>query len=248
MSSTASASATTDAASVLVDNAALVRTRMAAAALASTPAHDPASLTLVAVSKTKPASDILHLYSAGHRNFGENYFQELIEKAAALPPDIKWHFIGHLQSQKAAKLVKDVPNLFVVETVDSAKLAKKLHTACEAAGRTLQIYIQVDTSGEDTKSGVPPPEVPGLIQQIMQDCPALRVSGLMTIGAPGDQSCFDRLAACRIEVATALGVTPDNLALSMGMSGDFPEAIARGATSVRVGSTIFGERQYAPKA
>ena len=229
----------------LVHNAGVVRARMLQAATES--GRDPASVHLVAVSKTKPPSDIQALYDAGQRTFGENYFQELLEKAAALPEDISWHFIGHLQSQKAAKLVKDVTNLRVVETVDSLKLAKKLHSACEAAARTLQIYIQVDTSGEDTKSGVPPPEVVALVQAIVAECPSLRVTGLMTIGAPGDLSCFDRLVESRADVAAALGVDAASLALSMGMSGDYPEAIARGATSIRVGSTIFGERQYAPK-
>lgn len=230
----------------LVHNAAVVRARMQQAAVES--GRDPAAVHLVAVSKTKPPSDIQALYDAGQRTFGENYFQELLEKAAALPEDISWHFIGHLQSQKAAKLVKDVANLRVVETVDSLKLAKKLHSACEAAARTLQIYIQVDTSGEDTKSGVPPPEVVALVQTIVLECPSLRVTGLMTIGAPGDMSCFDRLVESRADVAAALGVEAGTLALSMGMSGDYPEAIARGATSIRVGSTIFGERQYAPKS
>ena len=237
---------TEDGESAVVSNAAVVRGRMEQAALAC--GRDAGAVRLVAVSKTKPASDIEQLYAAGHRTFGENYFQELVEKASVLPEDIEWHFIGHLQSQKAGKLVKDVKGLSVVETIDSLKLAKKLNTACETAERaSLDIYIQVDTSNEDTKSGVPPAEAIGLIQAIQSECSRLRVSGLMTIGAPGDISCFDRLVETRLEVTSALGVAPESLALSMGMSGDFEEAIARGATSIRVGSTIFGERIY-PKA
>ena len=231
---------------VVVGNAALVKRRVAEAATQC--GREASSVRLVAVSKTKPASDIMDLYTAGHRAFGENYFQELLEKASALPQDIEWHFIGHLQSQKAPKLVREVKGLFVVETVDSLKLAKKLDAACESAERALlNVYLQVDTSGEDTKSGVPPAETVGLAQTIARECPRLRVAGLMTIGAPGDLSAFERLAELRNDLAAATGVEPAALALSMGMSGDFTEAVARGATSVRVGSTIFGERIYADK-
>jgi len=134
---------------VIVGNANEVKRRILQAALNS--GKDISSIKLVAVSKTKPASDIMTLYQAGYRSFGENYFQELLDKAPQLPEDIQWHFIGHLQSGKANKLVREVKGLHVVETVDTVKLAKKLDAACEAANReSLDIYIQVDTSGEDT--------------------------------------------------------------------------------------------------
>ena len=210
--------------------------------------RDPNSVTLVAVSKTKPAEDIKALYDAGYRHFGENYFQELLDKAPALPNDIQWHFIGHLQSSKSARLVREVPNLAVVETVDSIKLATKLNNACDLAQRpSLDVYIQVDTSGEDTKSGIVASELNGLITTIMAECPRLRIRGLMTIGAPGDMTCFDRLAQCAVSAQVLFG--PDasgnaypKLQLSMGMSADFEAAITRGSSSVRVGSTIFGAR------
>ena len=227
-------------------------------AAATTAGRAPSDVRLVAVSKTKPPEDIQALYDSGHRDFGENYFQELVEKAEVLPKDIRWHFIGHLQSAKASKLVREVPNLAAVETVDSLKLAKKLNTALEtlategaASGgpkRTLKVYLQVDTSGEDTKSGVPVPETAALVAAIRDECPLLTVAGLMTIGAPGDFTCFDRLVEARVDAAAALGVPVEQLGLSMGMSGDYEEAIARGATSVRVGSTIFGARDYSKKA
>ena len=208
--------------------------------------RDITTIKLVAVSKTKPVEDLMALYNSGQRDFGENYFQELCEKAEVMPKDINWHFIGHLQSAKASKLVREVTSLAVIETVDSLKLAKKLNTACEAAGRPkLDIFLQVDTSGEDTKSGVPMPETAELARTIRDECPFLNVAGLMTIGAPGDMGCFDRLVETRIDVASTLDTPTDQLKLSMGMSGDFEEAIARGATSVRVGSTIFGARNYA---
>jgi pyridoxal phosphate enzyme (YggS family) len=225
-----------------------------AVAAAEKASRAPESVRLVCVSKTKPAEAIQQLYDAGYRHFGENYFQELVEKAALLPGDIQWHFIGHLQSSKAAKLVKEVPGLTAVETVDTAKLAGKLNNACAAAERgPLKVFLQVDSSGEDSKSGVQPgPELLELVAYITEQCPLLTISGLMTIGAPGDSSCFDRLVEARETVAAALqahaGESAPALELSMGMSGDFEAAIERGATSVRVGSTIFGARLYPNKA
>ena len=207
--------------------------------------RDPTLTKLVAVSKTKPVEDIRALYDIGHRHFGENYFQELTEKCKLLPTDINWHFIGHLQSSKAAKLIKEVPNLYVVETVDSLKLATKLNNACEAIKRAkLDICIQVHTSDEETKSGVTPDALNELVESIVRDCPLLHIAGLMTIGAPDDYTCFDKLAQCRVQVADFTNRPIESFQLSMGMSGDFEEAIARGATSVRVGSTIFGARNY----
>ena len=227
----------------IVLNTEEVKTKMSEAATKA--GRLPSSVKLVAVSKTKPNEDLMTLYNAGQRDFGENYFQELLDKAEALPKDINWHFIGHLQSAKANRLVREVPSLTVIETVDTLKLAKKLNTACELANRPkLNIYLQVDTSGEDTKSGIPIPETSALALSIRDECPLLHIAGLMTIGAPGDMSCFDRLVETRVDVATALGTSIDELGLSMGMSGDYEEAIARGATSVRVGSTIFGARNY----
>lgn len=212
---------------------------------------DPTTIDLIAVSKTKPASDILTLYNTGHKKFGENYFQELLDKAASLPIDIEWHFIGHLQSQKASKLIREVSNLKCIETIDSVKLALKLNAACEVIDRNvLDIYIQVDTSGEDTKSGIIPDKLVDIVQEICEKCPRLRVKGLMTIGAPGDMTCFDRLNASRTHLIQSMNniektydfpTDINDIILSMGMSGDFEEAIKRGSTSVRVGSIIFGK-------
>lgn len=214
--------------------------------LAAQEAHGGAPVRLVAVSKTKPSNMIQRLYDLGHRDFGENYVQELVAKAAELPKDIRWHFIGHLQSGKAKGIVKDVPNLSVIETVDTEKVASKLNAAVEQeAGRApLDVMVQVHTSQEETKAGVTPAELDALVDFIRASCPHLRLSGLMTIGAPGDMSCFDTLRSCRDALAARLGVPPATIELSMGMSGDFDEAIARGSTSVRIGSTIFGARDY----
>jgi pyridoxal phosphate enzyme (YggS family) len=231
---------------IIVGNANEVKRRIGQAALNS--GKDISLIKLVAVSKTKPISDIMTLYKAGYRSFGENYFQELLDKVPLLPNDIEWHFIGHLQSGKANKLIREVKNLHVVETVDTIKLAKKLDSACETVNReSLDIYIQVDTSGEDTKSGIPIPEVIPLVIEIIESCKRLKVKGLMTIGAPGDLTCFDRLVECRQDVAAAMHLPPENLILSMGMSSDYSDAIERGAGSVRVGSSIFGPRIYEEK-
>jgi PLP dependent protein len=207
--------------------------------------RDAGSVNLIPVSKTKPVEDIQALYNIGYRHFGENYFQELLEKASLLPNDIKWHFIGHLQSSKSARLIREVSNLHVIETVDSMKLAMKLNNGCILANRdTLDIYIQIDTSGEDTKSGIQPSELSAFIEEIQEKCDKLNITGLMTIGAPGDLICFDRLVECAHNSQNLINNKDIPLELSMGMSGDYTEAISRGSTAVRVGSTIFGARSY----
>lgn len=202
---------------------------------------------LVAVSKTKPMELVKAAYEVGQRHFGENYVQELVQKAECLPNDIKWHYIGPLQSNKA-KVLASVPNLHVVETVDREKIATSLSKAVASAGRTdkLNVMVQVNTSGEETKSGCEPEETVGLAQ-FVNACDNLNLIGLMTIGAPDDADepeAFKILANERAEVANALKCDAKSLKLSMGMSNDFEAAIRMGSDSVRVGSTIFGARQY----
>jgi len=208
------------------------------------------SVRLVAVSKTKPVALLQDAYDAGCRCFGENYAQELIEKIPQLPDDVQWHFIGALQSNKANGLVQACENIerLTIETVASVKLANKLQTAVEKVDGEgkLSIFVQVNTSGEDSKSGIAPTEAVELCRHVLQECPRLNLQGLMTIGAPGDANCFAILSDCRDTVQKELGLD-DALELSMGMSGDFEAAIQAGATNVRVGSTIFGARDYSNK-
>eukprot|EP00850_Spirogloea_muscicola_P019450 SM000190S04886 [mRNA] locus=s190:234061:239047:- [translate_table: standard] len=209
-------------------------------------------VTVVAVSKTKPAAMLTDVYGAGHRHFGENYVQELLDKAPQLPGDIQWHFIGHLQSNKTKSLVADVPNLYMVQTVDSKKLANLLDKAVASADRPpLKVLVQVNTSGEESKFGVDPAECLELVQHVRSGCPNLVFAGLMTIGmldySPKPE-CFKVLAGCREEVSRQLEIPADELELSMGMSQDFEQAIELGSTTVRVGSTIFGAREYADKS
>lgn len=207
---------------------------------------------LLAVSKTKPASMLMQAYDAGHRHFGENYVQELVDKSKQLPEDIKWHFIGHLQTNKCRKLL-ETKSLDVVESVDSLKLATQLNKACESTGRDkLKIFIQVNTSGEPSKFGCEPKECVSLTEQVVKTCSHLEVSGLMTIGAyEADPTplFFQRLAACRESIFQALPQLKKekeaDFQMSMGMSHDFELALEHGSSEVRVGSAIFGSRVYA---
>ncbi|CZR56847.1 probable Putative unspecific racemase [Phialocephala subalpina] len=211
---------------------------------------------LVAVSKLKPASDIQALYNDGQRHFGENYAQELMEKAAILPKDIRWHFIGGLQSNKAKPLTSSVPNLYLVSSVDSSKKATQLSKGRSEIpnAESLNIHIQINTSGEESKSGVTPgPEATELARHVLSSCPNLNLVGLMTIGAiarsqavkEGEENedfktLVEERDRLQQELKQELG--DRKLELSMGMSDDFEAAIGMGSDEVRVGSTIFGER------
>lgn len=213
--------------------------------------RDPERIRVVGISKTKPVSLIRQVYDAGHRRFGENYVQEILEKAPQLPEDIEWHFVGHLQSNKVKSLLAGVPNISVVEGVHNEKIANHLDNAVSSLGRNpLKVLVQVNTSGEASKSGVEPSGVVELAKHVKLNCPNLLFSGLMTIGMPDYTSTpenFRTLSNCKIEVCKALGLTEEQCELSMGMSGDFEQAIEMGSTSVRIGSTIFGPREYAKR-
>uniref|UniRef100_A0A8C3ZDP3 Pyridoxal phosphate homeostasis protein n=1 Tax=Denticeps clupeoides TaxID=299321 RepID=A0A8C3ZDP3_9TELE len=213
---------------------------------------------LVAVSKTKPAEMVMEAYQQGQRNFGENYVNELVEKASHPQillscPDIKWHFIGHLQKNNVNKLL-GVPNLFMVETVDSIKLADKVNSSWQkiraANTQRLKVMVQINTSGEESKHGLPPEETVGTVKHLVSHCPALHFAGLMTIGrygyelSDGPNPDFQMLLRKRQEVCEGLQLPVQEVELSMGMSTDFEHAIEVGSTNVRVGSVIFGNREY----
>jgi hypothetical protein len=254
--STAADDAAADASVDEIDVAEHLRQVRAAMAAALEESPDPTTkVRLVAVSKTKPLALLRKAYDEGDcRIFGENYVQELAEKVPAMPADATWHFIGSLQSNKVNQLLQaflpDDVHRLTLETVATAKLARKLDAAVSAqaaAGAQLAVFVQVNTSGEASKSGVSPgPDVVELVRIIVHDCPALHLQGLMTIGAVGDEECLQALVDCRTAVAAALELSSaTDLELSMGMSGDYEAAIRYGATNVRVGSTIFGARNYA---
>ncbi|KAJ7471372.1 hypothetical protein B0H11DRAFT_1730261 [Mycena galericulata] len=226
------------------------------------------SSTLVAVSKYKPASDIQACFGAGQLDFGENYVQELEDKATVLPKEIRWHFIGTLQSNKA-KALAAIPNLYSIQTLTSTKAATALNKSLPTERTTpLNILIQINTSGEDSKSGLSPldtsdpdAEVTQLARHIITTCPRLRLQGLMTIGAleqsltAGEENAdFERLKRTRdmlVQTLTAeFGSERERwgdegtgrLLLSMGMSSDFEAALKAGSDIVRVGTGIFGAR------
>lgn len=203
---------------------------------------------LLAVSKTKPNTMVMEAYNDGQVHFGENYVNELFDKAPLCPSDIKWHFIGHLQSNKAAKLVS-IPNLFMVESVDSLKLAQKLEAACIKYNRSsLRITIQVNTSGEESKSGCEPSDCVKLLEEITENCPRLEVCGLMTIGryeTTPSRIYFDVLNQCKSNIFEKYPkYDSKDWVMSMGMSHDMALAIECGSTQVRVGTAIFGPREY----
>ncbi|KAL2116303.1 hypothetical protein VTJ04DRAFT_8470 [Mycothermus thermophilus] len=214
---------------------------------------------LVAVSKLHPANDILALHTspARHSHFGENYAQELLQKAELLPNTIQWHYIGTLQSGRCKALAR-IPNLWCVSSVDSLAKAQLLDKArgekikADPTISKLNVHVQVNTSGEENKSGCTPgDEVVSLCRAIVKDCPNLHLLGLMTIGAiarsvattvEGGNEDFRVLVEQRDLVAKDLGIDANELELSMGMSEDFEGAIAMGSSEVRIGSTIFGQR------
>eukprot|EP01084_Bolivina_argentea_P126195 223479_1 len=200
---------------------------------------------IVAVSKLKPTNLIQELYDAGHRHFGENYVQELRKKALELPKDIEWHFIGHLQTNKC-KDILSIPNIALIETVDSEKLAKELNKRLPNNYNVLNIMIQVNTSEEIQKSGISPDKLLSLIEFVITNCPKLKIIGLMTIGKFGDTSpkYFKILAECKKMVCEKFNkhFNENELELSMGMSADYLLATEMGSTNLRIGSTIFGSR------
>ena len=226
----------------VADRLAHVRARINAAARSA--GRDPASVRLVAVSKTLPLSAIREAYAAGQRDFGENRVQEALPKiAAGTDLTIRWHLVGHLQTNKARKAG---PVFAVLHGIDSVDLLHKLDAAAADAGTSPELLIQVDLAREAAKHGVPPDEVPRLFEAAA-GCRAARVTGLMTVPPrpedPEDaRPYFARLRALRDRWRDG-GVPASMLReLSMGMSGDFEVAIQEGSTMVRVGTAIFGSR------
>jgi pyridoxal phosphate enzyme (YggS family) len=214
------------------------------AAAAGAAGRDPSSIRLVAVSKTFPTEAVREAYAAGQRDFGENRVQEGLQKIGETTDlTIRWHLLGHLQTNKARKAG---PAFAMVQSVDSVELIQKLDAAAVEGKRTPELLIQVDLAGEATKFGVPPAEVPRLFDAAAA-CRAAAVVGLMTLppvpDTPEDaRPFFRRLRQLRDEWLAA-GVPASMLGeLSMGMSGDFEVAIQEGATIVRVGTAIFGSR------
>jgi len=219
-----------------------IRERIAAAARSA--GRDPSSVLLIAVSKTFPIEAIREAYAAGQRDFGENRVQEGLQKiAVSTDLRIRWHLLGHLQTNKARKAA---PAFATIHSVDSVELLQKIDAAAAEEGRSPALLIQVDLAGEATKFGVPPEDVPRLFDAAA-GCRSARVAGLMALPpvpeSPEDaRPWFRKLRDLRDEWLAA-GVPASMLTeLSMGMSADFEVAIQEGSTMVRVGTAIFGSR------
>jgi pyridoxal phosphate enzyme (YggS family) len=215
-----------------------VRARIARAAAAS--GRAPGDVRLVAVSKTKSPAGIREAYDAGQRAFGESYAQELAAKAEALADltDIEWHFVGHLQTNKARVVARWAR---VVHSVDSVALARELGRRATKEGAAIQVLVEVNVAGEAQKAGASPSEIAEVVAEV-QAHGSLALRGLMTVPPAGDpeaaRSVFETLVVLR-NLHGGLAVLPE---LSIGMSGDLEVAVACGATYVRVGTAIFGER------
>lgn len=204
------------------------------------------NVTLVAVSKTKPAQDIQEMYALGQRDFGENYVQELVEKQAVLPQDIRWHFIGHLQSNKVKYIA---PFVHLIHGVDSAKLLQEINKQALKNNRVIDCLLQVHIAQEETKFGLDAVELDAIKNQL----PALthvRVCGLM-----GMASLTENRQKIETEFLSLkkifdafnqwpVAIRAEKTILSMGMSGDYQLAIACGSNMVRIGSLLFGARNY----
>jgi len=216
-----------------------VRERIAEAARAS--GRSAEEVALLAVSKTKPASDVLAAYGAGQRAFGENYLQDALPKIRALrEPDIEWHFIGRIQSNKTA----DISRHFAwVHGLDRLRHAERLSAQRPADLPPLQVCLQVNLSGEASKGGVEPDDLPDLASAVAR-LPRLRLRGLMTMPDPKSDPATQRAAFAQLrgllEDLRKKGLELDTL--SMGMSADMKAAIAEGSTMVRIGTDIFGAR------
>ena len=224
--------------STIAENIAKVGERIRAAAQAS--GRDLDHIGLLAVSKTKPAAAVREAYAAGIRDFGENYLQEALEKQAELSElPLIWHFIGPIQSNKTKPIAE---HFAWVHSVDRLKIAQRLSEQRPADLPPLNICLQVNVSAEDSKSGCAPAELAALAQAVSQ-LPNLRLRGLMAIPEPTDDVAAQRAAFARLrELRGGLPLPLDTL--SMGMSHDLDAAIAEGATWVRIGTALFGARDY----
>ncbi len=207
--------------------------------------RDPSEVELVAVSKTKPVSMLQEAYDAGQRAFGENKVQEILEKQPVLPVDIKWHMIGHLQRNKVRQVIDKA---CLIHSVDSMRLAACIEEEAARKGLVVPVLLEVNVAEEDTKYGFHTAELFSVVDEILRFS-HLELRGLMTI-APfvanpeQNRGIFRQLKKISIDIAEKNNNNNIMETLSMGMTGDYQVAIQEGATIVRVGTGIFGEREY----
>lgn len=208
--------------------------------------RDPDEVTLIAVSKTKPVEMLKEAYEAGARVFGENKVQEIVDKYDQMPSDVKWHMIGHLQRNKVKYIVDKVA---MIHSVDSFRLAETIEKEAEKKNVVVPILIEVNVAEEESKFGLKPEEVLSFIEQIA-DFSHIQIKGLMTIApyvenAEENREIFRELKKLSVDIAAKNINNVTMSVLSMGMTGDYMVAVQEGATMVRVGTGIFGARNYA---
>lgn len=207
--------------------------------------RDAKDVTLITVSKTKPVSMLREAYEAGSRDFGENKVQEMLDKIPEMPDDVRWHLIGHLQRNKVKYIVDKV---FLIHSVDSLRLAEEISREAVKHQVEVDILIEVNVAQEESKFGVSVEDTCELVQEIAK-LPGIHIKGLMTIApyvenAEENRGIFRKLKELSVDIAKK---NIDNVfmnILSMGMTGDYTVAVEEGATYVRVGTGIFGERDY----
>tara|TARA_R100000935_G_scaffold7095_1_gene15319 strand:- start:54 stop:713 length:660 start_codon:yes stop_codon:yes gene_type:complete len=201
-------------------------------------------VTLVAISKTKPAKDLLEAYNAGQRVFGENKIQEMTEKWETLPKDINWHMVGHVQTNKVKYMA---PYVSLIHAVDSLKLLKEINKEAKKNDRTIACLLQIKIAEEDTKFGLAAEEAKELLtSEKFSELNNIEVKGLMGMATYTDDEAvvrreFDYLKSVYVDLKRN---NPEFEILSMGMSGDYQLAVECGSNMVRIGSAIFGERNY----
>ncbi len=228
---------------MLLDNLKDVEARVSAACERA--GRDRSEVTLIAVSKTKPIEDLQIVYDAGIREFGENKVQELTGKIEAMPNDINWHMIGHLQRNKVKYIVGKVG---LIHSVDSYRLAEEINIHAKKQGIVQPVLIEVNAAEEESKFGLKLYEVKRFCEEITH-LDGIQVKGLMTIApnvvvAEDNRAIFHKIKDLSVDIARENYNNIDMTILSMGMTGDFEVAIEEGATHVRVGTAIFGARNY----
>ena len=229
--------------SLISENIQSVEERIRAACARAGRSRD--EVTLICVTKTMPVEDLRQAYDAGQRSFGENRVQEINDKFSQLPSDIQWHMIGHLQRNKVKYLMDKA---VMIHSVDSAALAQTISKEAVKAGRVMDILLEVNAAEEESKFGLTCADVLPLIREIAP-LPGIRICGLMTVAPFTDDPETNRVFFRKLrDLSVDIGrESIDNVSmhiLSMGMTGDFEVAIEEGATHIRVGTAIFGKRNY----
>ncbi len=204
----------------------------------------PSDITLIAVSKTKPNGDVLEAYNTGHRDFGENYVQELVDKREALPKDIRWHFIGHLQSNKVKYIA---PFVYLIHGVDSFSLLKEINKQALKYNRVINCLLQIYIAHEETKFGLSFEEAETILKsEELKQLKNVTINGFMAMASniDNEEEIKNEFKSLHQFSKQSLIFNFESLILSFGMSSDYKIAVKEGSTMIRIGSSIFGERIY----